>query len=168
MMNDRNLGKFYYSSPLGEMVLCGYKSALYGLWFVGQKHIPNEVEALELAREDSVFVETTIRWLDAYFDHRPLPDFPKFCLEGTSFQKAVWGVLEGLPYGARVSYSDVATLVAKVTERHSIAVRAVASAIGRNPISILIPCHRVLGKDGALRGYAGGLERKQWLLEWER
>lgn len=164
----RKLEKFYYSSPLGMMVLCGCKSELCGLWFVGQQHFPNGVEDLDVAGVDCAFVVQTIRWLDAYFSHQELPELPNFFLEGTAFRQAVWSALGLLPYGTQVTYTDIAEKVSEMMGGTPIAVRAVASAIGRNPISILIPCHRVLGKDGSLRGYAGGLDRKQWLLEWER
>ena len=168
LMNDiRKLKRFYYSSPLGEMVLCGDEDKLCGLWFVGQKHFPDDVERLEFATEDCVFVERTLRWLEAYFSHSHLPEMPNIRLVGTPFQNKVWQALRDVNYGERVSYSDIALTVSRLSEKASVSVRAVASAIGRNPVSILIPCHRVLGKDGSLRGYAGGLERKQWLLEWE-
>lgn len=167
MMNKKQLERYLYSSPLGELLLCGREETLCGIWFVGERYYPTEKEELPIASATSGFVDKSIKWLDAYFSHQPLPETPCLDAEGTTFQQTVWKVLQTLPYGMQVSYSDVAHRVSEITGG-KLAIRAVASAIGRNPINLIVPCHRVVGKDGALHGFAGGLERKQWLLHWEQ
>ncbi len=150
-------------SPLGEIRLAAEDGALCGLWFTGQKYeaagLPKDAEPVS-ADGDEILARAA-RWLTAYFaGENPAVDFP---LEprGTGFQKRVWRALPEIPYGKTTSYGGLAE---KLGCRSA---RAVGAAVGRNPISILIPCHRVLGAGGGLTGYAGGLERKQALLTLE-
>lgn len=149
----------FCNTPLGSVLLTGTKDALTGLYFAGQAHFPSVSD--DICAQTPLFrqVET---WLDAYFAGKappvdPIPLSPR----GTPFQKAVWTRLLSVPYGATVTYGALAA------EFHSSA-RAVGGAVGRNPISLLIPCHRVLGADGRLTGYAGGLWRKEKLLLLEQ
>lgn len=149
-----------YDSPLGEMILASDGLAITGLWFRGQKY---ECEGLCDAQEAPslpVFAQC-LAWLDAYFGVRPLPPAPLLSPRGTDFQQRVWEALFLVPYGSTMSYAELARQVGCKSAR------AVGGAVGRNPISILIPCHRIVGSDGRLTGYAGGLERKRWLLGHE-
>ena len=147
-------------SPLGGVTLASDGEALVGLWFDSQAHfmagLSDEYEETPLP----VFDEAQ-RWLELYFSGRE-PDFtPPLCPRGTVFQRAVWKELLTIPYGRTASYGELA-------RRMGIAsARAIGGAVGRNPVSLIIPCHRVLGADGRLTGYAGGLERKRALLRLE-
>ena len=149
------------ATPLGEMTAAATAMGLAGLWFDGQSHHPGPLD---------VPVDPQQRWLQAaagalaaYFDSAddPLQGLV-LDLHGTPFQQAVWRALLALPRGATRSYGEIA-----VAAGSPAAVRAAGAAIGRNPVSILVPCHRVLGRDGSLTGYAGGLPRKQSLLRLE-
>jgi len=131
--------------------------ALIGLWFEGGKYFGNTLTERTEEKALPVFEETA-RWLDIYFDGREPGFTPPLSLHGTEFQKAVWLLLRDVPYGCTASYGDIA---AKLP--HSSA-RAVGGAVGRNPISIIVPCHRIMGADGSLTGYAGGIDRKSALL----
>ena len=145
-------------SPLGDLTLASRGEALCGLWFNGQKYFAAGLPADREERDLPVFRETR-RWLEAYFSGSA-PDFlPPLAPEGTPFRRRVWEALLTIPYGETVTYGELA-------QRLGTAPRAVGSAVGRNPVSILIPCHRVVGS-GGLTGYAGGLDRKRALLEIE-
>jgi methylated-DNA-[protein]-cysteine S-methyltransferase len=149
------------ASPLGDILLSFEPDALTGLYFEGQKHQPAGLLARQADARHPV-AQATARWLDDYFAGRGAVDAPPLRLRGTVFQQAVWQALQTLPYGQTATYAQVAQ-AAGVPH----AVRAVGAAIGRNPVSILVPCHRVLGRDGSLTGYAGGLARKAALLRRE-
>lgn len=153
-----------FASPLGEILLVSDGEALCGLYFEGQKYIP----ALPEAKEDpslSVF-KSARAWLERYFaGEKPKVDLP-LCAAGTAFQRAVWDLLKEIPYGATVTYGELAERLAARRGRPCSA-RTVGAAVGRNPISLIVPCHRVLGADGSLTGYAGGLARKRALLQLE-
>lgn len=156
-------------SPLGRLTLAGGEEGLTGLWLEGQKYFGATL-ALGTARRDDLAAFALARdWLDRYFsgekpEGRELPLFPA----GTSFQRLIWSLLLDIPWGETTTYGALARRAAERLGRESMSAQAVGSAVGRNPISIIIPCHRVVGADGSLTGYAGGLERKRWLLRWER
>ena len=152
-------------SPLGELLLVSDGEALCGLYFAGQKHFPAALEAEERA-DLAVFAQTRA-WLEAYFAGAEPGQTPPLWLDGTAFQRAVWALLREIPFGSTVSYGELAGRLA-AREGKPCSSRAVGAAVGRNPVSILVPCHRVLGADGSLTGYAGGLWRKERLLELER
>lgn len=153
-----------YPSPLGDILLAADEEGLRGLWFVGQKYCGATLSPTAEPGENP-FLQETKAWLDCYFSGRE-PDFcPRLCPRGTAFQQEVWALLREIPYGQRSSYGRLAQQLAEKRGRSS--PRAVGSAVGHNPISILIPCHRVLAADGSLRGYAGGLWRKERLLALE-
>ena len=157
--------KAYYESPLGTMVLAQRERGLAGAWFAGQKYFPDLTEAEE--RETPVLCRTKL-WLDRYFDgQRPeigeLPLVP----EGSEFRRQVWQYLCRIPWGQTVTYGQIARELASVRGVPSLSAQAVGGAVGHNPISVIIPCHRVVGAKGSLTGYAGGLERKKFLLELE-
>ena len=155
-----------YGSPLGAILLASDGEALVGLWFEGQKHYAARLTEDHETRDLPVFRQTA-GWLDDYFAGRDPGPTPPVNPLGTPFQIAVWSVLATIPRGSTCTYGDIAR---KLEERRGGArtsARAVGGAVGRNPISIIIPCHRVIGADGSLTGYAGGIERKTALLKLE-
>ena len=151
------------SSPLGELILCAHDGAIVGLWFAGQKYELRGVdESLDEREGDRELIIQCKIWLDDYFSGKvPVINFP-LCPQGTEFQKKVWRQLECIPYGETRTYGDIAKLI------DCKSARAVGAAVGKNPVSILIPCHRVLGANSALTGYAGGIEWKEYLLTIEK
>jgi methylated-DNA-[protein]-cysteine S-methyltransferase len=148
------------ASPLGDILLTRTEQGLAGLWFVGQKHEPGPLDAPERP-DDELLVETT-RQLNAYFAGELAAFDLPLDLHGTPFQQAVWQALLGIAGGATRSYGAIARQLGAPNAN-----RAVGAAVGRNPVSLVVPCHRVVGSAGSLTGYAGGLERKQALLELE-
>lgn len=156
-----------YSSPLGKIVLAADGQALTGLWFEGQKYFADKLDQNHEERDLPVF-ERAKQWLAIYFSGKE-PDFtPPLTLKGTSFQKEVWEALLTVPFGRTTTYAEIAKGMAKRRGLASMSAQAVGNAVAHNPISLIIPCHRVLGSDGSLTGYAGGLEKKEWLLAMER
>ena len=152
-----------YLSPLGGITLASDGEALIGLWFEGQKHFGAGVTGETVEKSLPVFDQAD-RWLDVYFSGRE-PDFtPPLRPRGTAFQETVWRRLLDIPYGCTASYGEIAAALSLPPG----AARAVGGAVGRNPISLIIPCHRVVGADGSLTGYAGGMERKKRLLSLEK
>lgn len=155
----------HYASPLGEMTLVSDGTALVGLYFDGQKYAAEGLDATRTQKNLPVFEEAR-RWLDVYFSGRK-PDFtPPTAPAGTAFQQSVWEILRTIPYGETTTYGAIAQRIEQNTGCRMSA-QAVGGAVGRNPISILIPCHRVIGADGSLTGYAGGLDKKESLLRIE-
>ena len=152
-----------YASPVGELTLASDGTALTGLWLEGQKHFGGSSgEALVPGGADLPVFQAARAWLDRYFaGEKPSPLELSLAPAGTPFQRAVWERLQAIPYGTVTTYGALAR------ELGGASPRAVGSAVGRNPISIIIPCHRVVGADGGLTGYAGGLGRKLWLLRHE-
>jgi len=158
---------YHYDSPLGGMTLSSDGSGLTGLWFDGQKYFASTLGAEYQIKNLPVFDETG-RWLDMYFQGKA-PDFiPDLHLNTTVFRKAVWNILLTIPFGHTMTYGEIAARIAKQCEVPRISARAVGNAAGHNPITLIIPCHRVIGNRGSLTGYAGGLERKAKLLELEQ
>ena len=149
-----------YESPLGSILLAADQNGLTGLWFVGQKYFPSFSDGDFFENETPVLTEAK-HWLSLYFSGKE-PDFlPSLHPQGSSFRQAVWNVLLTIPRGQTMTYGEIAR---RLNVRSA---QAVGGAVGHNPISILIPCHRVVGSDGSLTGYAGGLARKEWLLHLE-
>lgn len=156
----------HYASPLGGMTLVSDGTALVGLYFDGQKYAAEGLDATRTQKNLLIFEEAR-RWLDVYFSGRK-PDFtPPTAPAGTAFQQSVWEILRTIPYGETTTYGAIARRIEQNTGCRMSA-QAVGGAVGRNPISILIPCHRVVGTNGSLTGYAGGLDKKERLLRWER
>lgn len=153
--------KMFYSSPLGDMSLIATDKGLRGIWFENQQYFERGVSELPLLENHPILVQAT-SMLDTYFagqavDVSAMPiDVP-----ATSFQKAVWQILQEIPCGETLTYGQIAQ---RLGCRSS---QAVGGAVGKNPISVLIPCHRVVGSQGQLTGYAGGVEKKRWLLAHE-
>lgn len=153
-----------YDSPLGPMTIAARGGALVGLWFRGQKYDRRGLG--EATRESDPVLDEAASWLDAYFAGRGPGEVPALAPSGTSFQKAVWQALRRIPYGQTATYGQVASEVGRMLGRRTSA-RAVGGAVARNPISVIVPCHRVVGASGSLTGYAGGIERKVALLTLE-
>ena len=150
-----------YESPLGPMIVAATECGLAGLWFEGQRHLPDS-SAWPVQPQHPV-LRQAITQLDEYFGgSRTSFDLPLDLQGGTAFQQAVWQALLAIPRGGTTSYGVLSQRIGQPA-----AVRAVGAAVGRNPLSIVVPCHRVLGADGSLTGYAGGLQRKSALLQLE-
>lgn len=157
-----------YTSPLGTITLAADGAALTGLWFDGQKYFGSTLPRETVRQEDiPVFVETK-RWLDVYFSGKE-PDFtPQLRYELTPFRKMVCEIMLAIPYGSTMTYGEIAARLAAQQGKAHISAQAVGGAVGHNPISLIIPCHRVVGANGSLTGYAGGIDRKISLLELEK
>ena len=150
--------KTHYDSPLGGMLLSADDKGLTGLWFDGQKYFAYGLEELEACeeQENSILTEAK-RWLDIYFSGKE-PDFDlPISLSGTDFQKKVWGILCTIPYGKTMTYGQIAAQLAAEQGAAHMSAQAVGGAVGHNPLSIIVPCHRVVGANGSLTGYAGGI-----------
>ena len=149
------------ASPLGEMIVAATPRGLAGIWFDGQKHLP--AHAHWPHQPDHPVLARAVAQLREYFSgERTTFDLPLDLQGGTPFQQSVWQALLAIPRGGTTSYGLLSQRIGKPA-----AARAVGAAVGRNPLSIVVPCHRVLGADGSLTGYAGGLERKTALLQLE-
>ena len=155
-----------YQSPMGDILLAADEIGLTGLWFVGQKYFANVLPDEHISQEIPILAETK-RWLDVYFSGRE-PDFmPPLHLIGTPFQQEVWALLQKIPYGKTTTYGALAVAIAARRGLKRMSAQAVGGAVGYNEISILVPCHRVVGTGGSLTGYAGGVDKKKALLELE-
>jgi len=155
-----------YHSPLGKLLLASDGEALTGLWFVGQRHFPRDLGDGRDGGKLPVLC-AAVQWLDRYFSGEDPGSAPPVQLRGTAFQLAVWQALRQVPYGQTVTYAQLAERAGLAAAEPARYARAVGAAVGRNPISIILPCHRVVGAGGRMTGYAGGMERKIWLLELE-
>ena len=155
-----------YASPLGAITLACDGEVLIGLWFDGQKHfgsiLPKQVEAAE----HPLFAEAR-HWLDVYFSGRTPDHLPPLRYDSTPFRKAVCDIMLTIPYGKTMTYGEIAEIIAGQRGVEKMSAQAVGGAVGHNPISLMIPCHRVVGTSGSLTGYGGGIERKVRLLELE-
>lgn len=155
-----------YQSPVGEILLACDKIGLMGLWLEGEKFYALSLDPEHEERETPVFQETKL-WLDVYFSGRE-PDFlPPLHMLGTPFQLSVWKMICTIPYGRTTTYCDIAKQIAKERGLPRMSAQAVGGAAGHNKISIIVPCHRVVGTNGSLTGYAGGLDKKMALLALE-
>lgn len=155
-----------YDSPLGRMTLAEEDGELIGLWIQGQKYYP---ENLDAERQNTPVLQQTAHWLNRYFaGEKPEIEELPLAPRGSEFRQAVWEILCRIPYGQTTTYAAIARELAQSAGIARMSAQAVGGAVGHNPISIIIPCHRVVGTDGSLTGYAGGVEKKQWLLEFEQ
>ena len=160
----------YYESCLGRLTMAARYGHLIGLWFENQKYelqYPGKLSDPIYERKDLPVFEQTALWLDLYFSGQNPKFRPDILLEGSAFQKAVWDILLEIPYGQTMSYKQIADIIARQKGIARMSAQAVGNAIGHNPISLIVPCHRVIGSNGKLTGYAGGLFRKQKLLDLE-
>lgn len=164
------LYKSYYNSPLGKITLLSDEKNLRGLWIEGQKHYLGKASEKDIIiKDDAKLILKTKKWLDRYFQGEN-PNINELSLNpigGSDFSKRVWKILCKIPYGKTITYSDIANTIAKERNISKMSAQAVGGAVAHNPISIIIPCHRVVGKDGSLTGYAGGINKKIKLLEHE-
>lgn len=167
--NTESLFRAGFSSPAGKIFLLSDGNALTGLYFDGQKHFPHSV--INKVQEDSSLpvLRSSIRWLELYFSRKHVsPSDIPLNPSGSVFQLLIWQILCSIPYGETITYGQIAKQAAAMLNKECIAPQAVGGAVGRNPISIIIPCHRVLGANGSLTGYAGGTEKKAYLLALEK
>jgi len=163
---------YHYNSPLGGITMCSDGQALTGLLFDGEKYF-TETFSAETAGitecEDSnlpAFAET-VRWLDIYFSGKGPGFLPPIALHATPFRREVCEIMLTIPYGKTMTYGEIAACIAKRRGLKRMSAQAVGGAVGHNPISLIIPCHRVIGTDGSLTGYAGGIDKKAKLLQLE-
>ena len=157
----------HYASPLGGILLAADEIGLTGLWFDGEKYFADNLPAKHAERETPILVEAN-RWLDIYFTGRE-PDFlPPLHPVGSAFRQSVWEILLRIPYGQTTTYGEVARQLAQKRGLARMSAQAAGGAVGHNEISVIIPCHRVVGANGSLTRYAGGIDKKVKLLELER
>ena len=157
-----------YSSPLGKIMLASDGENINGVWMDGQKHFAATVMEKIIEKDDLLLFSSAKNWLDRYFSgEKPaiseLPLAPK----GGTFRKAVWDILCKIPYGEVTTYGEIAKEMAAKMNKDHMSSQAIGGAVGHNPISIIVPCHRVVGASGSLTGYAGGINKKIMLLEHE-
>lgn len=169
-----------YNSPIGELLLVSDGAVLTGLFFDPEKQLkqknqettflrysPERLESKDNCEAADQVFDTTGKWLDLYFQGKE-PDFmPELAFCDTPFREEVWSLLREIPYGQTVSYGDLAKKLETRRGIKRMSAQAVGGAVGKNPISIIIPCHRVIGTDGSMIGYGGGLDKKKYLLELE-
>ena len=156
-----------YDSPLGGITMASGGTALTGLWFDGQRHFAAGLDPEHTEASLPVFCEAR-RWLDIYFSGRDPGFTPPLDIKAAPFRRSVWETLLTIPYGQTVTYGEIAGRLAGPDGNRRVFARAVGGAVGHNPVSLIIPCHRVIGAEGSLTGYAGGLERKRRLLALEK
>lgn len=156
----------HYQSPIGGILLAADDIGLTGLWFEGQKYFGAHLREGRKEKEIPLF-ETVKHWLDIYFTGREPDIFVPLHLVGTDFQQEVWGILRAIPYGRTRTYGEIAREVAQKRGAKRMSAQAAGGAVGHNPVSVIVPCHRVVGTNGSLTGYAGGIEKKVKLLELE-
>ena len=156
----------HYDSPLGMIYMAADDDVLKGVWFEGQKYFANTLPVGHCAQTTPILAEAK-RWLDIYFSGNE-PDFDlPLNPTGTDFQKRVWRILCMIPYGKTMTYGQIAAQIAAERGIARMSAQAVGGAVGHNPLSIIVPCHRVVGTNGSLTGYAGGIDRKIKLLTLE-
>ncbi len=155
-----------YKSPLGEIMIAADELGLTGLWFVGQKYFALYLDK-ENEEKETPILKDTKKWLDIYFSGKE-PNFKlPLHFKGTPFQNEVWEILYSIPYGETLTYGEIANILANKKGLKRMSAQAVGGAVGKNEISIIVPCHRVVGSNGSLTGYAGGIDKKIELLKIE-
>ena len=154
-----------YNSPLGCLTACSDGQSITGLWLAGQKYFGSTLSPDAVQKALPVFAQLG-DWLDCYFSAKQPDFFPPLTTSGSAFRQAIWKILRSIPYGSLTTYGEIARQLEHSTGK-AVSAQAVGAAVGHNPISILIPCHRVVGANGSLTGYAGGLDKKSWLLQLE-
>lgn len=157
----------HYDSPFGGITLASDGEALIGLWFDGQKYYADTLNNEHIEHNNLEVFEQTRLWLDSYFSGKA-PNFnPPLLMRTTEFRKRVWEIMLTIPFGHTMTYGDIARIIAKERGLKSMSTQAVGGAVGHNAISLIIPCHRVVGTNGSLTGYAGGIDKKMRLLQME-
>lgn len=158
----------HYPSPVGDILLAAKEDALIGLWISGQKYFPDSIkEPMEEQSNHPVLLQA-VNWLNRYFaGEKPEISELKLAPAGSEFRKAIWDILCEIPYGEVTTYGEISKKIAKELGKQKMSAQAVGGAVGHNAISIIIPCHRVVGSNGSLTGYAGGIDKKIQLLTHE-
>lgn len=159
---------YIYNSPIGKLTIASNEENIVGLWLDKQKYYMDVLKDKKYIEKETEVIKLAKKWLDKYFNNEK-PEINELPIEfiGSNFRKDVWKILAEIPYGEVITYGDIAKKVAKQKGIKTMSAQAVGGAVGHNPISIIIPCHRVVGNDGSLTGYAGGIENKIKLLEFE-
>lgn len=157
----------HYNSPIGGITLSSNGRSLTGLWFDGQKYFGDTLSE-ECAEKPLPIFEETARWLDIYFSGKPPGFTPPIKMETTPFRKAVWKIMLEIPFGQTMTYGEIAGKIAKQKGLSKMSAQAIGGAVGHNSISLVIPCHRVVGTNGSLTGYSGGIDKKVQLLTLEK
>ncbi len=158
----------HYKSPIGDVLLASDESSIIGLWIVGQKYSGNTISKDIIEKNDLPILQKGIAWLEDYFAGKKPKLFRlRLAPIGGEFKQQVWKILIEIPYGELTTYGNIAKEVAKRMGKDRMSAQAVGGAVGHNPISIIIPCHRVVGANGSLTGYASGIEKKIELLKHE-
>ncbi len=159
----------HYSSPMGQITLASEHNKLIGVWIEGQKYFGQMLGANKKEMANLAIFNQTKKWLDDYFIGKK-PTITQLALapQGSEFRLMVWDILVKIPYGKVITYGDIAKQIGTKINKPHMSSQAVGGAVGHNPLSIIIPCHRVVGANGNLTGYAGGIDKKIWLLEHEQ
>lgn len=153
-------------SPIGGILLAADETGLTGLWFDREKYYADHLDP-EHEEKDTPVLKQAKEWLAIYFSGKEPPFYPPLHMIGTPFQLSVWKILQKIPYGKTITYGEIAKEIAEQKEISRMSAQAVGGAVGHNPISIIVPCHRVVGTNGSLTGYAGGIDKKAKLLALE-
>lgn len=156
----------HYQSPIGGILLAADEIGLTGLWFDGEKYYADHLDS-EHEEKETPILERTKEWLTVYFSGNEPSFLPPIHMIGTPFQLSVWKILQKIPYGKTVTYGEIAKEIAEQKGLSRMSAQAVGGAVGHNEISIIVPCHRVVGTNGSLTGYAGGIDKKVKLLTLE-
>lgn len=160
--------KTYYNSPVGEILIASDGENIIGLWIEGQKYYLDKIDEKIVLKNDLKIFEKTKKWLEKYFNkEKPQISELQLAPKGNEFRQLVWKLLCEIPYGKTTTYGELAEKIARKMNKKSMSAQAIGNAVGHNPISIIIPCHRVVGKNGSLTGYAGGIDKKIELLKLE-
>ncbi len=171
IMKERRVSMLYktiYESSLGNILIVSDEKNIIGLWFEGQKYFLANIKDDITQKDDLPILQSAKLWLDQYFaGQKPNIANLKLAPRGNDFRLTVWKILCEIPYGQLTTYGEIAKKVAIVMNKESMSAQAVGGAVGHNPISIIIPCHRVVGSHGSLTGYAGGIDKKIKLLQLE-
>ena len=158
----------HYASPVGDITYACTDSHLVGLWLANQKYFAATLKETPVTDDHHPILLQTKDWLDRYFaGEKTSPQDLPLAPNGSDFRKAVWRILCEIPYGETVTYGDIAKQIDQQRGAPRFSAQAVGGAVGHNPISIIIPCHRVIGSNSSLTGYAGGIDAKRWLLSFE-
>lgn len=155
-----------YKSELGNILLAADEIGLTGLWFEGQKYFANTLPEEHISQETPILTDAK-KWLDIYFSGEEPKFTPSLHPTGSAFRQAVWQILLQIPYGQTITYGEIARQMSEMQNTPHMSAQAVGGAVGHNEISIIIPCHRVVGTNGSLTGYAGGIDKKIALLNLE-
>ena len=156
----------HYESPIGGITIASDGDAVIGLWFDGQKYFADTLSS-EHEEADLPVFDQVRQWLDIYFSGRDPGFTPPLKMLTSPFRKRVWEIMLEIPFGKTMTYGEIAARIAEEKGLNSMSAQAAGGAVGHNAISLIIPCHRVVGSSGSLTGYAGGIDKKAWLLQME-